>query len=80
MRVAGLSNAAIAAFKKNYDQLVAGVTGMVNMSPYLIQFEFYLKVILSPFVSSSDAPWRRAVNTAPRRRGVSARHLAQLTS
>ncbi|GIL65766.1 hypothetical protein Vafri_19463 [Volvox africanus] len=29
MQGAGLSEAAIAAFKKNYDQLVAGVTGMV---------------------------------------------------
>jgi hypothetical protein len=30
MAAAGLSTAAIAAFKKNYDQLVAGVTGMVG--------------------------------------------------
>ncbi|GFR41711.1 hypothetical protein Agub_g2461 [Astrephomene gubernaculifera] len=29
MKNAGLSDAAIAAFKKNYDQLIAGVTGMV---------------------------------------------------
>lgn len=30
MKAANLSQAAIAAFKKNYDQLVAGVTGMVR--------------------------------------------------
>ncbi len=30
MKASGLSEAAIAAFKKNYDQLVAGVTGMVS--------------------------------------------------
>lgn len=29
MRAKGLSDAAIAAFKRNFDQLVAGVTGMV---------------------------------------------------
>jgi hypothetical protein len=30
MKSAGLSEAAIAAFKQNYDQLVAGVTGLVS--------------------------------------------------
>lgn len=30
MEAAGLSEAAIAAFKMNYDQLVAGVTGLVS--------------------------------------------------
>lgn len=30
MAAAGLSTAAIGAFKQNYDQLVAGVTGMVR--------------------------------------------------
>jgi hypothetical protein len=30
MEAAGLSEAAMAAFKKNYDQLVAGATGMVG--------------------------------------------------
>lgn len=30
MQAAGLSAAAIGAFKQNYDQLVAGVTGMVG--------------------------------------------------
>lgn len=30
MKSAGLSEAAIAAFKQNYDQLVAGVTGLVG--------------------------------------------------
>jgi hypothetical protein len=30
MKSAGLSEAAIAAFKQNYDQLVAGVTGLVR--------------------------------------------------
>ena len=30
MDAAGLSEAAIAAFKRNYDQLVAGVTGLVS--------------------------------------------------
>ena len=32
MQAAGLSAAAIGAFKANYDQLVAGVTGMVSLS------------------------------------------------
>lgn len=30
MKAAGCSDAAIAAFKKNYDQLAAGVTGLVR--------------------------------------------------
>jgi hypothetical protein len=30
MKAANLSEAAIAAFKQNYDQLVAGVTGLVG--------------------------------------------------
>jgi hypothetical protein len=30
MKAAGCSEAAIAAFKQNYDQLVAGVTGLVS--------------------------------------------------
>jgi hypothetical protein len=33
MQAAGLSTAAIGAFKQNYDQLVAGVTGMVSHLP-----------------------------------------------
>lgn len=33
MQAAGLSAAAIGAFKQNYDQLVAGVTGMVGGAP-----------------------------------------------
>ncbi len=33
MEAAGLSEAAIAAFKMNYDQLVAGVTGLVRSAP-----------------------------------------------
>ncbi len=31
MRGRGLSEAAIGAFKRNFDQLVAGVTGMVGL-------------------------------------------------
>lgn len=33
MKAANLSEAAIAAFKQNYDQLVAGVTGLVGAVP-----------------------------------------------
>lgn len=33
MKAAGLSEAAIRAFKCNYEQLVAGVTGMVGFCP-----------------------------------------------
>jgi hypothetical protein len=32
MKAAGLSNAAIDAFKYNYEQLVAGVTGLVSFA------------------------------------------------
>ncbi|PNW84329.1 hypothetical protein CHLRE_04g229700v5 [Chlamydomonas reinhardtii] len=54
MKAANLSQAAIAAFKKNYDQLVAGVTGMVAEAdissadglPYLTSL---------PHVSPADA-------------------------
>ncbi|KAG2486041.1 hypothetical protein HYH03_015248 [Edaphochlamys debaryana] len=54
MKAAKLSDAAIAAFKKNYDQLVAGVTGMVSETdidsatglPYLTDL---------PHVSPADA-------------------------
>jgi hypothetical protein len=31
MRARGLSDAAVGAFKRNFDQLVAGVTGMVGV-------------------------------------------------
>jgi len=31
MKAAGLSQAAVDAFKHNYEQLVAGVTGMVRL-------------------------------------------------
>jgi hypothetical protein len=32
MKAAGLSDAAIDAFKHNYEQLVAGVTGLVSIT------------------------------------------------
>lgn len=34
MRDAKLSDAAIGAFKQNYDQLVAGVTGLVSIEAF----------------------------------------------
>lgn len=34
MKEAKCSDAAVAAFKQNYDQLVAGVTGLVSLDRY----------------------------------------------
>lgn len=34
MKEAKCSDAAVAAFKQNYDQLVAGVTGLVSLNRY----------------------------------------------
>lgn len=41
MENAGLSQAAIDAFKHNYEQLVAGVTGLVSVAPLKV---VYLRV------------------------------------
>jgi UTP--glucose-1-phosphate uridylyltransferase len=38
MKAAGLSNAAIDAFKYNYEQLVAGVTGLVSFALNVLGF------------------------------------------
>ncbi len=41
-KAAGLSDAAIAAFKSNYDQLVAGVTGLVRAAVLLLELSLAL--------------------------------------
>jgi len=40
MEQAGLSGAAMDAFKHNYDQLIAGVTGLVSATLYLCCSEY----------------------------------------
>lgn len=45
MRHAGLSNAAIDAFKHNYEQLVAGVTGLVRSLPLLSKAKKIMNLI-----------------------------------
>lgn len=54
MKASGLSEAAIAAFKKNYDQLVAGVTGMVPESE-IDSASGLPQLVDLPHVSPADA-------------------------
>jgi len=56
MQAAGLSAAAIAAFKHNFDQLVSGVTGLVRMLSALSPAEFISYAEAPPETASTAPP------------------------
>jgi hypothetical protein len=65
MQAAGLSAAAIGAFKQNYDQLVAGVTGMVSrrlQSTWLTNTVTPNRVILAGGVQRADSNGGRYIH------------------
>jgi hypothetical protein len=60
MRAAGLSDAAVGAFKANYDQLVAGVTGLVSSTARILTL-----CVCTLSVRAHPSPHRRTRVSSP---------------
>jgi hypothetical protein len=64
MKAAGCSEAAIAAFKQNYDQLVAGVTGLVSAAAidswFAVLLQYGIQFMCSRCtITCSTSRWNR---------------------